>query len=217
MSALTYDQYVSLGHNCEVSFQHRRVLGRGDSGFFSWNITTLPALESLISNDFVGILQEEQLEDSGDGFLLRDRSHNFLFHSPFLKNDFRADPDYAEKLKKLRSKFAHFYEKFHANARSGERVAYFYKAQVNTPSEEVRVGAHRVHQLLMGLHDTRPFSLIVLQQEEQREAPWPEKGIFNRYLKRLAPWHDATDGHVSSWDRIFQEFPHTDGLRLAGY
>ena len=35
--------------------------------------------------------------------------------------------------------------------------------------------------------------------------------------ERQRGWNDATDGHVSSWDSVFREFPHREPLHLAGY
>jgi hypothetical protein len=35
MEAL-FDEYVSLGWNCEAAFQIRRALGRDDASFFNW-------------------------------------------------------------------------------------------------------------------------------------------------------------------------------------
>ena len=41
--------------------------------------------------------------------------------------------------------------------------------------------------------------------------------IHNRYLARIAPWNNAPDGHVSSWDRLFYEFPQKEPMRFSGY
>ena len=52
------------------------------------------------------------------------------------------------------------------------------------------------------------FTLVLLQDRARSEPDWSEPKISNRYLRRLASPDDAADGHVASWDRIFQEFRH---------
>ena len=211
---MTYSEYISLGYNCEAAFQIRRILGHDSSSFFSWNVTTLPQLMALLEHRFEGILLDDHIGPHGGG-LLTDEGYGYKFHSPFASADYKADPDYDSKLGRYRDRTAHLVAKFLRDRGPTESTAYFYKAEGQSSGEEVRHAARRVHSLLAGLHGASPFVLVILQHRDFWEDPWDEPGIFNRYLRRLAPFDDATDGHAQSWDAVFREFPHQEPLRFA--
>lgn len=209
-----YNEYISLGNNCEVAYQFRRVLRRDVSGFFNWNVTTFPSLISLLETRFANILQIENLTNLPEKGLMHDSSHDFHVHSSFRTTDFKSEENFEERFENLKSKFAHFIDKFVADANNKTNVVYFYKTE---EKDGVQQHAKVVYERLGQLHGHDNFSLVIVQKAEYREADWGESRIFNRYARRLAPWGDAPDGHVSSWDKIFREFPHKDGVTLSGY
>jgi Putative papain-like cysteine peptidase (DUF1796) len=204
-----FTEYVSLGNNCEGAFQIRRVLGRDNSSFFSWNVTPLPALESLLRTRFAGVLQPDNLTSHLDGSLLNDLSHGHKFHSPFDRIDFRNDHAYECK--------DHLRTKFLRERRGDESTAYFYKVGDKEERADLIAAACRVRDLLAEIHKGSRFALIILQSDAKRNLFWQEDLIHDRYLARFAPWSDATDGHVRSWDRVFREFPHIAPMRLANF
>ncbi len=209
-----FSHWVSLGFNCEVAFQMRRVLGRDSSSFFSWNITPLAALSSLLDSRFAGILQPGNLSDHGDGVLVRDASHGYSFHSPFATPNPHDDPAFAGKLAEFRVKVGYLLDKFAAIAASGEPVAYFHR----TEEPDARAIGEHLMELLGRYHgEVRNFVLVLIQPQDRQEPDWATPRLANRYLRRLAPFDDAPDGHVQSWDRIFAEFPHREPMRLAGF
>ncbi len=208
-----FDRYVSLGCNCEVGFQLKRVRGGAESGFFTWNITEPAALISLLETDFAGILQKSNLSVHTGGHLVRDASHDFMVHHDFDPVAFMQAPDFDDKLTLLHEKFEHFLRKFRQSAAAPGNTAYFYKNNLDDP----RGFALRVQELLGRYHGDTPFTLIVLQTEDRAEPDWGLPGIRNRYLKRFAPYDDTPDGHVPSWDAVFREFPHREPLTLVNY
>ncbi len=209
-----FDNYVSLGNNCETAFQMRRVLARDSSSFFSWNVTMFDPLLSVLSSRFDGVVQLDRLTNVPEKGLMHDASHDFYIHSGFASAAFREEPGFDAAFRDLTGKFAHLTRKFVGDAASDKRTVYFYKTE---GSPEVHGKSRALRDVLAGFHGPRPFDLVIVQPEAFREEPWQDEGIHNRYLRRLAPWDDATDGHVASWDRVFHEFPHGDGLRLAGF
>lgn len=211
-----YSEYVSLGINCEGAFQIRRILGHDASSFFSWNVTPLPALEALIQSRFEGILQWENISSSGGG-LLHDSSHNYKFHSPFSCEDFSNDSEAKRKFSEHKEKAGYLVSKFLRSRELDESTVYFYKAEDQGEDLEFRKIICRVRDLLGKIHESSQFSLVVLQDESRRDSAWQEEFIFNRYLKRTAPWSDATDGHVQSWDKVFREFPFDGPMYFSGY
>jgi hypothetical protein len=209
-----YDHYVSLGRNCEVAFQFRRVLSKDQSSFFSWNITSLDALISILGSDFRGVLQEENLRPYGRGDLVLDVSHGYCFHSPFSKSTPTEDPLFRDKFDKLKEKTDYLIKKFHRVAEHAGRVAYFYKTEDSHPKGKLLT----VRDMLRDYHKGREnFILISLETEAFREEDWAEVCIANRYLRRFAPDEDAVDGHLQSYDKVFREFPHVEGLLFSTY
>jgi len=208
-----FANYVSLGRDCEVGFQLKRVLGAQEAGFFNWNITDAPALLALLQHDFSGILEAENLSLYGGGSLVHDRSHNFMVHHEFDTELFSQAPDFDRKLEKLRDKFVYFIEKFRETAASPDKTVYFYKCF----HSEARDLATALQPLLARYHGDNPFNIVVIQTQDRFEPDWGLPGIHNRYVKRFAPHEDTPDAHVPSWDNIFREFPHKRGLRLANY
>lgn len=208
-----FDRYVSLGSNCEVGFQLKRVRAAAESGFFTWNITEPDALISLLDSDFSGILHKENLSLHTGGHLARDKSHDFMVHHLFDPVQFNSAPDFDDKLQTLKAKFDYFVRKFREEAALPGRTAYFYK---NVHSD-ARGFALQVHALLKRYHRANPFTLIVLQPAETMAPDWGIPDIRNRYLKRFAPYDDTSDGHVPSWDAVFREFPHRKRPLLENY
>jgi hypothetical protein len=203
-----YSEYVSLGYNCEVGFQIRRVLGREDSSFFNWNITHMAQLKSLLASRFSGILKPDNLEQHADGGLVLDKSHGHLFHSPFATPNPFEDDKFEAHLEEYRNKTNYLIDKFYDV--SGKRRCYFYKSEVDVDRKDCTYVRDELAKL--GNDD---FSLVILRHRDLTEDPWGEDQIYLRYLRRLAPWDDAADGHIDSWDAVFREFPHRDPMRLA--
>jgi hypothetical protein len=210
--AIFYDNYVSLGRTCEVAFQFRRVIGEHKAGFFNWNLTPVDALLSLLRSDFQGILLDENLSHLKDNLFL-DSGHNYAVHADFSYPDLRSDGNYDIKIKRLREKTDYFLSIFRSLGDRG-KTAFFYR------TEEVdNIAQHmtNVRNLLCSYICKSKFDLVVAMPASNLDRPYDDGNIHFRKLARLAPGPDAQDGHVSSWDKIFAEFPHRVGLRLAGY
>lgn len=211
---MQFDYYFSIWINCEGAFQIRRVLGRDSSCFFSWNVTKFDALISLLSSSFEDTLQLKNLTPRPGTGLIFDSSHNYLLHSPFKDSDPWEGEYFENTFASLQSKFRYLIDKFYRIAQSGNSVVYFYR----TEEDGVQEKSKAVVQLLSKIHKADNFRFVVLQKEAFKEPDWGIPLIHNRYLKRFAPWNDATDGHVASWDRVFASFPLArDALRLSGF
>lgn len=189
------------------------MLGKDSSSFFSWNVTEFEALISLIEHNFSGILLPENISMHGDGSLARDSSHGFLFHSPFATPNPSDDPSFESKLSIYREKVSYLVKKFNDGCKSSGKTVYFY-----TSSEEnVKLKSIRVRDTLMKKHENNSFTLVVIQEIDRLEKSWDEECLANLYTKRFAPWHDATDGHVQSYDNIFKQFPFSGEMHFAGF
>ena len=213
----SFSDYVSLGNNCEVAFQFRRVLQGDSSSFFSWNVTSLSALSSLLQSRFSGILDWSQIDCRSDAELIDDPSHNYKFHSPFRSIQDKSDEIIHAAQVEYKHKVDHLLTKLYKQGEESSRVLYIYKHDGLETGEELRGMLANIVTALTDIAGYGNFSFVVVQHEDRREPDWGDNVVKNRYLKRLAPWSDATDGHVFSWDAIFREFPYSTGLSLANY
>lgn len=198
-----YDNYVSLGRNCEVAFQFRRLLGKDVAYYFNWLWTPLNSLVHIINNDFAGVFEKDQLEATQGGMVL-DRAYGIKYHSPFWKElgTDLSGARFHELHAQAMSKIELFKHRFRTLGQSPKKVLYF----ITTAELDARERAAEVRDILAARYPRHDFRVLVLMTEDRREAEWPEDRIHNRYLERFAPVLQAADGHQPSWDRVFAEF-----------
>jgi hypothetical protein len=180
-------------------------------------VTPLPALVSLIEARFEGILNWSQIECRSDEELVDDPSHGYKFHSPFRKIRHASDEVIRKAQVDHRRKVDYLLAKFYDHGKQAGKVLYIYKHDGPEQGAELRALLSRVSIGLLDIAGDNNFQFVVAQHEERQEPDWGDPVIKNRYLKRIAPWADATDGHVRSWDFIFKEFPNQAGLTLSNY
>ncbi|MHB8885625.1 MAG: DUF1796 family putative cysteine peptidase [Methylovirgula sp.] len=137
-----FDHYISLGRNCEVAFQFRRVLGKDYSGFFSWNITEFNALISILENDFVDLMQPGALSYENKGSLVRDAAYDYHFH--WTDDNFSLIDNENAVLAAHRQKARYLAEKFREQVKSPAQKALFYL----TEESNARGRAQQVRRLL---------------------------------------------------------------------
>jgi hypothetical protein len=212
---MQFDEYVSLGSNCEGAFQIRRILGRDSPSYFNWNITELRALHAVIARRFAGVLQPQHFSAHHDGSLLNDELYGYKFHSPFDRKDYQNDPEFDAKIENLLQKGKHLVDKFLRARPAHYATVYFYKVAFTEDAAALQRLLPPIRDCLAHIHGAAPFCIVAILGENQREPQWELPLIYNRYLRRIAPWDDAQDGHAASWDRIFWEFPHTAPMRFA--
>ncbi|OLP52836.1 hypothetical protein BJF92_07290 [Rhizobium rhizosphaerae] len=208
-----YQHYISLGSNCEVAFQFRRVLQQDSSSFFSWNVTDCRALLRLLRARFEGVAELANIRPHSHDSMLLDARYDYLFHNPFTTGEPRDDPKFEETWAAYRAKIDYLVTKFLRDAASDDRTAYFYK----TDEQDMREKARQIRDALWDLHQKDNFDLIIIQTRDREEEDWGEERLRNRYVRRFAPLDDAHDGHVSNYDTIFREFPKAAKMYFAGY
>ncbi|WP_196491514.1 DUF1796 family putative cysteine peptidase [Burkholderia diffusa] len=209
-----YDHYMSLGVNCEAAFQFRRVLGRDRSSFFNWNVTPAETLEKLLENDFSNLALAENMQFDGNGTLVRDKLYDYHFH--WIGQNFHLINDrMSEEYRSNYARLHYLADKFRKTLRSGGRIAFFYTCN----GHDVLSRLPYIETLLDRKYGAKEFRIIALlnEQDAGRDRQFDSPRIVCRTIKRFAPWSDATDGHVSSWDALFREFPHAAPMTLAGY
>ena len=198
-----FDHYVSLGVNCELDTQFRRVLGaKEESGFFASGVTRLAPLVSLLSSGFADICQAENLEYRGISTLVTDTAHGNTFHWAGPGIEEINNPN-AESFIRNSGRLHYLAAKFRRIAASGDSIAFFYTCQHESPFEPLA----QVADLLEKRYGAEDFKLIVVQSIDKLEPDWDHPRLVNRYVERFAPWGDVPDASEACWDRIFAEFP----------
>lgn len=129
-----FDEYVSLGYNCEAAFQIRRVLGRDEVSYFSWGIFHIDSILALIEAKFCGVFERDSIVLDGCHQLPQETKFDFAFHGPWLAGNPLDDPEFEEALVEHRQKAAYLAEKF---LRTGRRRLYVYKPICTQPPENI--------------------------------------------------------------------------------
>ena len=174
-----FDEYVSLGSNCEVAFQLRRG-GQTTAHFFDWASTPTCALIALLQDRFAAISADRRLDPQPDGMVL-DHHYGYRFYGPYC----------AEKAAHLATKFL---------KPTGRRCYILKLAQTITKKD--------LRNIMRALRAINPdVTLVVLRHAKYASRPLTMPGVADRFLRRLAPLEDAHDGHIVSWDHVFMEFP----------
>jgi hypothetical protein len=194
-----FDEYVSLGYNCEVGFQIRRILGHDEASYFSWGIFPIDSIIALIEAKFCGVFNRDSLAWDKSHQLPRETTFDFAFHGPWHTDNPTNDPDFERALSEYRHKAAHLARKF---LRPGGNRLYIYKPICTQPKEKV----DRLAQLLASISPQSTMVLLRLSYETSSNATHPM--IVERVLEHAAPADAVDRAHEPSWDRLFAEFPH---------
>lgn len=203
-----FDEYVSLGWNCEGAYQIKRALGRDDSSFFSWNVTPIDALVSLIHGRMAGAYSSTAVGWDANWQLARESLYGFSFHGPWAAGDPHADSDFDAKLARHRAKAEHLAAKFFEPR--GRRL-YLYKPEWVDPTK-----THKIELLAKLLANVSPDAVLVVVREAKHLPCAARHPILcERIIQRQAPVTDARDADLDSWDAIFAEFPHRDLIRTC--
>jgi len=130
----TFDRIISLGCNCEVTWNLRSCFGFERAYPFDWWITPFQALRTLLENRFQDLFNIRNLEVSDDLLTVRDTHYNLLYH-----HDFRKTADdtvivdlIEEQIPALRKKYSMLCERFLHDPR-GKRVLFVRNRDGNIP------------------------------------------------------------------------------------
>lgn len=182
-----FNEYVSLGSNCEVAFQLDRVAPLRRKHLFDWKVTPLSALLDLLENRFAGIA-ESVVPGEHDGMTM-DARYGFQFHN---------QPVHQE-----REKCAYLSERFMS---PDGRRCYILKPQ--TPPSDCDL------ILLRRLLDRfdHDYALVVLRRPDD-----PASAICDSHVLRFfAPNHAANEGDEAGYDDLFASYPLQSTIRSYG-
>lgn len=209
---------ISLGYNCEVSFQIEKYVENWDASLFSW---------AYVSNDLKFLDAMKNIEDVF--------KHDILFHMPTpdmwcdvkydIKFHGRAHKDtmfdsegnlidnvvYDECLEELRSRLEHLKEKFLNSLDSDDEKIFIRKLRI-TPKQndsEVLEFIQNLNDILNSKVKGSRYKLYIVLEKEYYKPEWQSiesDHLFIRTVDYFAPDGDTKEGaDHESWKVIFDE------------
>jgi hypothetical protein len=133
----TFDRIISLGCNCEVTWNIRNHFGIERAYPLDWWITPFQALRKLLENRFHDLFNRNNLEVSPDLLTVRDKYYNLLYHHDFKKtqDDKIIDDVIDQQLPLLKQKYTMLRERFFKD-QENKRVLFVRNRDGNIPHLE---------------------------------------------------------------------------------
>ncbi|HHO76004.1 MAG TPA: hypothetical protein ENN05_06200 [Deltaproteobacteria bacterium] len=130
----TFDKIISLGCNCELTWNIRNYFGIECAYPMDWWITPFQALEKLLENRFHDLFNINNLEVSEDLLTVRDKYYNLLYHHDFKKteDDKIIEDCIEQQIPLLKQKYTMLVERFFKDPEN-KRVLFIRNRDGNIP------------------------------------------------------------------------------------
>lgn len=214
---------ISLGNNCEVSFQIEMYQGYLDSGLFSWAFTLnddkfLLALENIDDIFMNGVHFHMPSDD-----MFYDEKYDITFHGRTLKTlmfdsegNIKNQTAYDECLAELKSRLGHLKDKAKQDFISDSEKIYLRKVEI-CPEPDGTFHYSRAIDFISRLNlilDQKVLNgtyKLVIVIEKQHLTPALQAlqtdKLFLRTVDYFAPFYDTKNGaDHESWRKILLEF-----------
>lgn len=219
-----FDEIVSLGYNCEISFRIRNYLGYLNSWPFSWSyiLQRDKFVEAL--NDRGSIFQGEvsQCEDKRVNSMLQCEKYEICFHP---RGEYEGDDGkvrtecFAEAVSELRSRVSHLIDKFNGLLASEKKTLFI----VGISPLEESAPVHFISDLYYWLNTnyiSGKFCLVAVfenadyKKYKNELVALENDRLYVRKIKKfgIQRCNDiSTDG--VGWWKIFREFYGKSNLK----
>lgn len=203
-----YDHIISLGYNCEVSFQFFLEFHFVESSLFAWvNLSTIDVLINALQN-VSSICSGEIINVKPMWKCVNTKIH---FHGKAPMSFWFANPsndDINKDKEELLSRVSHLKAKFLDIAKDGKRKLFIFKwlPEDNTFN---RQKVDMLYSSLSKLADN--FDLLIVVEKklfEKIDLPLDNNHIFFRYVSFFTPEEAVTSKPYDrkGWKNIFSEF-----------
>jgi hypothetical protein len=121
------DRVISLGTNCEITFNLRRFFGAERAYPFDWWFTPLDAVAPVLLSRFALEIDRANLQVVGAGRSILNRKYRILHHHDFprLPGSRLIDPDWTNAIEGRRAKFAVLGRRFFHDLAGARRALFF--------------------------------------------------------------------------------------------
>jgi hypothetical protein len=204
-----YDEYVSLGGNCEIGFQFRRY-GIEPSSLFSWLVFDIDKIIKAIDNDFKDFYEFDDLIPYTHN-MVKSKKYGLCFHtqmlsSKSLKTNKLEFVDSIKKLKKYhtseQNKYKYLVDKWNKLTHSKSKVAYFIKDQ-NYSDEKIK----SLKRFIGQKYPSHKFTLIVIKEGQEFKFITVNKNLAICFVRAFSDIHYSWASDLYSWDKIFELYP----------
>ncbi len=207
-----FDEIVSLGYNCEVSFNLNRLYTYVDSYPLTWALCSPAGVADFLENP--DMLISNGLDYDPENPLWKSRSFAVWLHGKMSPQEMIVDGVFSESKREedrmeLLSRMTHLIDKFKKMLANDELRKLFVLSWA--PVDKSPDHIIRIYNLLQ--NKTTNFKLVLLVSPEipasSVEKVERETGALVRRLRFLAPAHDAVNINridVESWNNIFADY-----------
>lgn len=220
---MKWDHVISLGFNCEVSFQIQKCTNMFEASLFSWAfiadddlfLGALKNLDSLFANEIQ--FSPERVD------MFQCKNFNIFFHGrvPYQQlmqedSDQIDEKKYKEALDELKSRLEHLKEKFICQLSTKESTIFIRKIEIRGDLKEHLKFIENLNNYLAGHYLKGEYLLLIIVEEKYysffaRYVMFPNTEV--RCLKYFAPVDDTKDGaDDAGWEQIFSEFLDAEQL-----
>ncbi|MDM0822046.1 hypothetical protein QTI12_14785 [Clostridium perfringens] len=212
MQKNTFDEVVSLGYNCEVSFRIKDYFGKISSYPYSWAyccdknlfLKSLDNLDDILTGEIT------LLPLSG---MFKCEKYNMNFHSSKHKENLVVDgkpnkENVEKEIKNLKEKIKHLTKKFKDLLTSEKNTLFVIKIKHDEFNDEKFI--QEIYSRLLKYYKSKRFLLLVVLEEK-----YLTKEIINleserlkiRTVKYFAKDNDTLrGGDLVGWNSVFSEF-----------
>jgi hypothetical protein len=197
----------SLGSYCETAFQLLRGNRNVIRGPLDWMFAHYFSVEKAVTLEFEDFFNFDRLEINADKTRVIENVFGIILFPTFsrlpngLIDESKIKPDFDRQV----AKYAHLVGEFRRTLLAPG--PHLYVVRWNRwflDHQPARDCAVLLMRLLRSKHVNGSCSLLVVQDEAAREAPWEIEGVFNRYVPDVSS--QRWQGDDAAWDVIFEEF-----------
>jgi hypothetical protein len=161
-----FDRIISLGCNCELTWNIRNHFGIESAYPLDWWITPFQALRKLLENRFHDLFNMNNLEVSHDLLTVKDKYYNLLYHHDFKRteDDKIIDDNIDQQIPLLKQKYEMLIERFFKDPEN-KRVLFVRNRDGNIPHldrDTTPMDKNTFEQLYNLLEELFPNSQITL-------------------------------------------------------
>ena len=174
-----YDEIVSLGVGCRVTYNLRRTFGIRHAFPFDWWVTPLPALVAFLDDPSLDRLYDPQhlkpVWKDGERFAIRNVHYDIELHHEFPRRpDGFVGEDWLDHLDQPRARTAHVWNRFNALPATARKVLFvreFIKSDRTRPPGQTTALTAAVMAALERRLPGLDFGLLLIDSPEKVALP----------------------------------------------